>query len=134
MAVSGDNLQEWFDQERDLTGEERRWVDRLLSGDDPALAVLRAQMAAARVTGRCTCGCPTVTLRVPESLPRFPGEQRVPVEMQVNDVDGEPILFMLHVVDGYAQELEVLRADLKPVHGRVNVEAATVTVNYVPKP
>jgi hypothetical protein len=44
-------------------------------------------------------------------------------------VDAPPVLFLLHVVNGYVDELEVLRGDSLPIEGHIPLEAAKVTVN-----
>ena len=41
--------------------------------------------------------------------------ERVPVEADAIDSDGQPVHVLLHVVDGYLNELELYRNDLKPV-------------------
>jgi hypothetical protein len=42
---------------------------------------------------------------------RFPYKVRVPVEMSALQSDNVPIMFLLHVVDGFIDELEVYTAD-----------------------
>jgi hypothetical protein len=49
------------------------------------------------------------------ATPRAPVRTRIPVEAEGVDQDGVPIHFLLHVVDGFAKELEIYREDSGPV-------------------
>lgn len=120
------HLQAWLDAGRELTTEERAWLGRLLSQDFPGRDILMAQLQDAQVIGYCPCGCRSVNFKVPHERPAFPFAERIPVEMLV---DYPPyFLFLLHVVEGYVDELEVIRGDSQPIHGPIPIEDARVTI------
>ena len=82
------------------------------------------------VIGYCNCGtCRSIILTCDKSLPKIPSHQRVPVEMTLSANDSVPILFLLHVIDGYVSELEVLRADSERLIHVPDCNDAIVTVN-----
>ena len=55
-----------LDEDRPLSADERALVERLLREFSPPEAVVfLPQLDHIRVTGRCSCGCPTVDLTVP---------------------------------------------------------------------
>jgi hypothetical protein len=101
---------------RELTSPERAILDLLLAAEFPGCEILRQQAEGVRVSGRCGCGCATRLLKVdPTAAPAFPERRRIPVEAEGVDADGVPIYVLLHVVDGYLNELEMLRADSEPL-------------------
>ncbi|MFH7595982.1 hypothetical protein WDV06_12890 [Streptomyces racemochromogenes] len=55
-----------------LSEDVRRTLELLLDGDGGDLQVYRAQIPYARMTAGCTCGCPSVDLRVTQDVPAAP--------------------------------------------------------------
>ena len=51
---------------------------------------------------------------------------RIAVEAEVEDLDGMKIVILLHVIDGYVDELEVFRADSGPLQAPIRTEALRV--------
>lgn len=45
--------------------------------------------------------------------------RRIPVEAELEDVDGMTIHILLHVIDGLLDELEIYRDDSRPVQGEI---------------
>lgn len=118
-----------LEQPRRLNDEEFRVLESLLSTDFCGQAELRHQLHSVRVVGECM-SCPTLILTVSRSAAdRAPVEHRVPVEAEGYDIDGMPIHFLLHVVDGYMSELEVYREDGEGIHN-VPSSASLRVVNY----
>ena len=93
---------------RPLTSLERAYIDRLLTAEFPGREQIR-QQAEAVLARRID---PEGSLQL---APRaeVPADvlARVPVEGEAVDVDGMPIYFLLHVVDGQLSELEIYKAD-----------------------
>jgi hypothetical protein len=48
--------------DRDLTSDEQAIAEWLLLNADPPATAFLHQLDFARVTGQCSCGCPTVDL------------------------------------------------------------------------
>ena len=55
---------------RGLAPQERATLEFLLIDGIPNVDQLRAQVAFARVSGSCECGCATIDLAVSEEAPR----------------------------------------------------------------
>jgi hypothetical protein len=108
-----------LERPRQLTGAERSLLDLLIAPLD--CEELAEQVAHAQVVGRCTCGCPSVTLHsdappvpaaVMEPLTRGTGRDDV-LEItasETSDYAGE-LQVTLHVSFGDVVELEVWGAD-----------------------
>lgn len=121
-------LQVWLDNGRRLTSVEWQWCERMLDESVPRRDILLSQLRGAEVVGYCNCGCRTISIRITDGLPRYPYATRVPVEMEI---ESPPILFLLHIVNGFVSELEVFRGDLQPINSPISLHSAKVTV-YAP--
>lgn len=64
------------------------------------------QLRGARVTGQCSCGCPTVDLRVADGIPAAQPQDN-PVGDALGAVDGNTVGVMLLHNGGYLTCLEV---------------------------
>ncbi|WP_338552533.1 hypothetical protein [Paenibacillus sp. KS-LC4] len=123
------NLRVKLDEKRRFSEEERSWLSKMLSVDFPGIQVIKDQLNNCHVIGICACGCKTIDLEVESGTRRFPLEARIPVEMICND-EGCPIVFNLHIVDGYLNELEVYRADSQPINKKlVNLDGCKININ-----
>jgi hypothetical protein len=56
--------------DRPMSSEERAIAEWLLLHSDPSAISFLSQLENARVTRQCSCGCPTVDLRVAEGIAR----------------------------------------------------------------
>src|SRR5690606_9019819 len=101
------NWKKVLDQPRGLNQFEKSAISKMISYL-PDKEILNTQMMHAEVISVCDCGCRTVDLIVPSYLEKYVSNRRVPVEMHVS-MEGElaPVLFQLHIVDGYLIELEI---------------------------
>jgi Domain of unknown function (DUF6984) len=96
---------------RNLTLWEKEIIDRLLSCEFQGKDALVRQLKTIHVNEECNA-CKTIGLLVDHE----PGNlavvhYRIPVQAEAIDVDGITIHFLLHVVDGFIDELEVFRED-----------------------
>ncbi len=104
---------------RKLTAEERQFLDRLLELPFPGRDELRLQANAATAREIAEDGDNYGSLKLRAiATPRAAVVQRVPVMALANDVDEVPIEFLLHVVDGVLDELEILKLDGSPIVNR----------------
>lgn len=115
-------------QARALSSFEKSSITKMISYL-PNNYILEAQMKNAVVVSVCDCGCKTIDLRVPAYLDKYVCDQRVPVEMEVVlGGDSAPILFLLHVVNGYLNELEILKLDSSPIDEEIDISIGIVHV------
>lgn len=94
---------------RPISYREREIVEKMLSSGFAGSEILRLQLQHAAVKEVLEDG--TLEFRIPADLPLASIPVRVPVEAEVLDADGTPILILLHVVDGKLHELEIVKGD-----------------------
>ena len=99
---------------RPLAEAERALLLRVVQGIESGFAELRAQLEHARVVGVCECGCRTLALEVERVAPPACVARRLPLEAEAVDADG-PVWVAVRVADGYLRQLDIMRADLRPL-------------------
>jgi hypothetical protein len=122
---------------RPLTENERAVVEALLpEGGFRDVETYRAQLEAVTVVGRCTCGCPTVDLRVEDSAPRsaHPGVPSLPLWATTGDPnDAEDVVdITLWAPEGVLTELNVSWYGKRPPAELP--DAGKLTVGPAPEP
>jgi hypothetical protein len=96
--------------DRPLSEKEYEIAEWLLLNAKPPATAFLPQLKAARVTGHCSCGCPTADLTITENIPRAEPREN-PVGDALGDVDGKMVGVMLLQRDGYLQCLEIYDLD-----------------------
>jgi hypothetical protein len=94
-----------------LNNKEIQWIYKLLSVDFASKEILLKQINNATAIFSEDFSFASVKFSVESSTDKFPYNIRVPVEMRVFRNGSAPIIFLLHVIDGYVNELEILTAD-----------------------
>lgn len=97
---------------RDIRPEEADLVRALMSEDFPGRVELQLQLSNVVVKQIDENG--SLSLRTSAAV-TAPVDRRIPVEAAYDDVDGIRVHLLLHVVDGFVDELEVYRDDSAPV-------------------
>jgi hypothetical protein len=92
--------------DRPLSAEEHAIAEWLLCNASTHGASYLPQLDSVRVTGQCSCGCPTVDIKISSAtLPADPVDN--PVADAVGEVDGKMVGVMLLQSGGYLACLEV---------------------------
>jgi hypothetical protein len=100
---------------RELTARERDTIFALLAKPFVGRDALLQQLPAALVVMESTRSA-SIVVKVDQSLaPPASTSERVPAEAHGQDSDGMWFEVLLHVVDGYMDELEIWRGDLGPI-------------------
>ena len=101
-----------LDEDRSLSASERAIAERLLREFAPpgAIAFL-PQLDHARITGRCSCGCPTVDLTVPTQFRVADPPSERPLADAFGRVDGKLVGIMLFQNGGLLSLLETYPLD-----------------------
>jgi hypothetical protein len=101
---------------RSLTEWERGMLTMITAVPFDGHDVLRRQIAHARVTRECGCGCLTSDFVVdPNPEYRLAYDRRGPIwDLYGKDADGMVMYTLLFLLDGYLAMLEVQRADSSP--------------------
>ena len=104
-------------QPRELTPEEVAILQLLLpEGGFPDVDVYREQVDHLMGTGKCACGCPTISLAVDRSRARpadCRGTPLLPVEAEAGDPK-LPVQLILFAPDGWLTSLELVYFDGRP--------------------
>lgn len=124
-----------FSPPRALSLPERLLVERLLNAPFEGATELRSQLSTARVVEEFRGGVTYFKFVVDrERSQRALNELRVPVEGYATDSDGADMVILLHVVEGYLQELELWRGDSVFVRELPHPSALRVIVGGGPSP
>ena len=91
------------------------WFDKLLSVNFKGKEAIEQQLKSATFIVEKHYAHIIVEISVPTNVNKFPYNIRVPVHMVVFREGAAPIEFVLHILDGYAIELEILTADSKKI-------------------
>lgn len=123
------HLQKWLEVPRELSRDEVGWFDLLLEVNLVDKEILIEQVKRSKVVGECSCGCRSINIQVDTTVIQYPHVERIPVEMTAFEAEKAPILFLLHVVNGYISEFEVLRADSSPILDEIDLSNVEVQIN-----
>ena len=104
---------------RALTSTERKLLNSLLRPEFPGKDNLVEQLASAEVRQIDDDG--SLQFRIHRGSPAAVNH-RVPVEAELEDLDGVTIHLGLHVIDGFLNELEIYREDSLPIKGEIRPE------------
>ena len=98
---------------RQPTPTETEFMQRLLAADFPGKEEIAKQLASCRV--RIIDDEGSLELELNDAASPATVEKRIPVEADAVDEDGIHVHFLLHVVKGFAKELEVYKDDGTPI-------------------
>jgi hypothetical protein len=96
---------------RDIDKTEQTWLDKLLSVDFNGKEIIKKQISASKVFCEKNPSFVSLKFSVSRSVEKFPFRVRVPIEMTVFQKNSAPIIFLLHIIDGFINELEIFPAD-----------------------
>lgn len=100
---------------RECNVREREWLEKLLAAPFRGKEILQKQLANAAVSVQQGCAFLSLKLLVKNETGKYPYPVRVPVEMRAYQEKTAPVVFLLHVLDGMADELEIVTADLSQI-------------------
>jgi hypothetical protein len=105
-ALNHDGPAKTIPLDRPISDEERAIAEWLLLNSKPSAVAFLPQLKGIRVTGQCSCGCPTVDLRVAEGILPAPLQDN-PLGDALGEVNGNMVGVMLLGSGGYLACLEV---------------------------
>ena len=105
---------------------ERQVIERLLAAEFPGVRELRNQLATCVVKTFRGYGTVKIQSKCPQAAKVV---DRVPVEAAADDADGYGIHYLLHVIDGFAEELEVFTETLLDIIKTPDPSSLRVQVN-----
>lgn len=103
-----------IDVDRALTSEENALIEWLLLHGEPCARNFLHQVELVRVRSRCSCGCPSIDLAVPQTTPAAATNVRLLADF-VGTVGKELVGVLLHQSGGWLTELEIYAFGEAPV-------------------
>ena len=95
---------------RKLNELEKKWIDYIFKADFRDKDILLNQLKESLVNPTYDTGFISIRFVEPKGE-KYPHNVRVPVEMRAFQKEMAPIVFLIHVIEGYINELEIYSAD-----------------------
>lgn len=87
------------------------WIDRLLCVSFKGKEIVEKQIKNSELTVEQNYSYISIKFKIKEGVDKFPFNIRVPLEMRIFQKTAAPIVFLLHIVNGIVNELEIITAD-----------------------
>ena len=98
------------------------WLSKLLIAEFKGKDILLMQLKNAKYELINGSGFISIKFYIRREEEPFPFKIRVPIEMIAFQEEKNPIIFLLHVLNGYIDELEVFSADSSLINGEISLE------------
>lgn len=96
---------------RKLNEKELQWIDKLMDVEFQGRNILLQQLSMAKIIYKQEYAFISIKFKVEGDIEPYPYHVRVPVEMRAFQPSSAPIIFLLHIVNGVIDELEIITAD-----------------------
>ncbi len=96
---------------RELNKKELQWIDKLMDVEFQGRNILLQQLSMAKIVYKQEYAFISIKFKVGEDIEPYPYHVRVPVEMRAFQQSSAPIIFLLHIINGIIDELEIITAD-----------------------
>lgn len=100
---------------REINEKEKQWIDRLMSVGFEGRDILLKQFSKAKVIYKQEYAFISIKFKVKGEIAPYLFNVRVPVEMRAFQKTSAPIVFLLHIVGGIINELEIFTADMTQI-------------------
>ena len=115
---------------RNINEKEQQWINRLMDVQFQGRDILLKQFSKAKIIYKQEYALISIKFKVGGEIEPYPYRVRVPVEMRAFQTSTAPIVFLLHVVNGVIDELEIITADsTQIVADRIKIEIVEHEVN-----
>lgn len=110
--------------------KEQQWINRLMDVEFQGKDILLRQLSKANFIYKQEYAFISLKFKVEGVIEPYPYHVRVPVEMRAFQNSTAPIVFLLHVVNGIIDELEIITADLTRIDAdSIQLEKVEYEVN-----
>lgn len=96
---------------RNIYEKEQQWINSLMDVEFQGRDILLKQFSKAQIIYKQEYAFISLKFKVEGEIEPYPYRVRVPVEMRAFQNSTAPIVFLLHVVNGVIDELEIITAD-----------------------
>ena len=101
---------------RELNQKEKSWLDKLLTINFKGKDILCFQLSKAKIEYVEEYAYISLKFNLDEQVEKYPYITRVPVEMRAFQTESAPIIFLLHIINGLLNELEIITADSSKIN------------------
>jgi len=98
-----------------------KWINTLLNTEFKGRGILLSQLENAMYELVCGAGYISIKFLVSSERERYPFICRVPVEMIAFQPGRHPVVFLLHIIDGIVDELEIFTADSSLIEREISI-------------
>ena len=96
---------------RNINEKEQKWINSLMNIEFQGRDILLKQFSKAKIIYDQEYAFISLKFKIEGEIEPYPYLVRVPVEMRAFQTSTAPIVFLLHVVNGVIDELEIITAD-----------------------
>ena len=96
---------------RNINEKEQKWINSLMNVEFQGRDILLKQFSKAKIIYDQEYAFISLKFKIEGEIEPYPYRVRVPVEMRAFQTSTAPIVFLLHVVNGVIDELEIITAD-----------------------
>ena len=100
---------------RKFNEKELQWINSLMNIEFQGRDILLKQFSKAKIIYKQEYDYISIKFKVEGEIEPYPYHVRVPVEMRAFQQSASPIVFLLHIVNGVIDELEIITADSKQI-------------------
>ena len=112
---------------RNIYIKEQQWINRLMDVEFRGRDILLKQFSKAKIIYKQEYAFISLKFKIEGEIEPYPYRVRVPVAFQTSTA---PIVFLLHVVNGVIDELEIITADLTQIDAdSIKLEKVEYEVN-----
>lgn len=108
---------------QNLCEREKKWISSLLNVNFKGRDILIKQVANSKVVCSQEYDYISIKFFVEAGIELYPYKIRVPVEMRAFQEAAAPIVFLLHIINGVIDEMEIITAD----SSQINPDNITLT-------
>ncbi len=101
--------------DRKLQENMQDWIDKLMDVQFKGRDILLQQLSKSETLITQEYDYISIKFSFSEETNLYPYRTRVPVEMNAYQKRGAPVVFLLHVIDGLIDELEIFTADSEKI-------------------
>lgn len=115
---------------RKISAREKEWLDSLFNIDFKGRDILQKQVLNAKRSYNQGHDYISLKFNIQDKIERYPYKVRVPVEMRAFQQKSLPIIFLLHIINGVIDELEIITADSSQINlDNIELEKVEYEVN-----
>lgn len=96
---------------REINEKEQQWINCLMNVEFQGRDILLKQFSKAMIVYKQEYDFISIKFKVEGEIEHYPFHVRVPIEMRAFQKASAPIVFLLHIVGGIINELEIITAD-----------------------